>query len=1185
MTQISSIKQQQATASFSGEFDTIQTILCDKRLGEAIRQQKAINQLILCMGMIENISDRPQLYEYIFLLFPLMTGKSVGQFFDCLQKLSQYTAHLPEQQQQLAFHLADYFKKSAFEHNVALKDTFPIYLQAMDYLGKAIQISASRHAHEKASCLLLEGIKILTTSSRIGIKDRLDRAKSLGDINKFKEAIEDLHSIESFCWGETGQSLMQNLYDEATEIMNQILPASEHPLHPHRMAIKKGCDRAYKNDLLEKQMDVYPTEKYLKALTIFRATFSQITDETSISGEKTTQALRTLVKVFLKDAFLVLGAPPCHYDIRAMGSAGREELCCFSDLEVMILIKNKEYINYFERLLQFLDLQIRSLGETASIHFMLAFSCIHTKNPSGFNLEINPTCIQEYIQTPESLAELQKKVEEDPATLSHMALFSISLDQNTPILFDNYRQLIKAAFLETRDQNVMFGKAQALRFIQARVGDYRHLSHLEDVTDLKKNYAHPLNLLLGDIALYWNIAETNTDKIIQAFEANKIFSEESCALLREFCQGVYWIRLKLHAHYQEQKEEGYLTGEMSQHKYVLSAQEKTILERGKAVILKPLYSLLTSVFQSVSLEEQNDRFASTFSKVDLAQVALQDLLFQDNPSRSELKKFCDHIHDNKKIHVALQAILDEKPSCALKLYEELGLSLEQAAGLISFARNRSHSVQFICPQKKIDISQGNIQKKLLEAQSAYSLFYGLAHLLLTDQLSVTPLKEICDSAPDYRDVYLTLNTIIKEKRLYFLNIYEELNLSVSQAVDVIGYARKSLLPVFLIFHRKKIEITQDNLQTALLEAISINSLFYTELLLALGARIHPEMSGGKGPLHQAIQEEASQVIPFLISQVTDINQPLSAQGRTALHLFAKKGNIGYMKLLLKKGAFINQPDHSSQTPLHLAIISGNDLAINFLIKEGASAEEGLTNQPMVSLYLAAIRGDQNKVEQLLLSGVSPEFSNGATLLHVAAFYGHKAIIKDLIASGKLSLNAKNQEQRTALHLALMEGPHVSVVSFLLKEKALAYDPDHQGYTPLHYAAEKGCLQSVELLLGQQSQSRVNGAFKVRENPSINALNHFQKTPLYLSTVHGHREVIERLLKAGATPLFPGSEHENILHVAAFYGHSELLMTLLANPQMQSMINDQDYNGNTPLDLAKQQGNTESIKLITFSAKI
>jgi hypothetical protein len=58
----------------------------------------------------------------------------------------------------------------------------------------------------------------------------------------------------------------------------------------------------------------------------------------------------------------ILEQPSCGYDIRAMGSFAKRELCPYSDLEYMILIENEENRDEFQILAQFLDIQITSLG-------------------------------------------------------------------------------------------------------------------------------------------------------------------------------------------------------------------------------------------------------------------------------------------------------------------------------------------------------------------------------------------------------------------------------------------------------------------------------------------------------------------------------------------------------------------------------------------------------------------------------------------------------------------------------------------------------------------------------------------------------------------------------------------------------------------------------------------------------
>ncbi|MGZ3732355.1 MAG: DUF294 nucleotidyltransferase-like domain-containing protein, partial [Parachlamydiaceae bacterium] len=144
-------------------------------------------------------------------------------------------------------------------------------------------------------------------------------------------------------------------------------------------------------------------ERYWEALETFRECFGS--QDTRTVQKKTFHAMKQLIALCIEDICTLIGPPPCHYDLRAMGSLGREEMCPYSDLECMLLIENEQYLPYFTRMLELLELQIVSLGETESLNFV--FTCL--SNRSGLHLDHSPFYEQRLMQTPEQMAKLQKR--------------------------------------------------------------------------------------------------------------------------------------------------------------------------------------------------------------------------------------------------------------------------------------------------------------------------------------------------------------------------------------------------------------------------------------------------------------------------------------------------------------------------------------------------------------------------------------------------------------------------------------------------------------------------------------------------------------------------------------------------------------------------------------------------------
>lgn len=218
----------------------------------------------------------------------------------------------------------------------------------------------------------------------------------------------------------------------------------------------------------------------------------------------------------------------------------------------------------------------------------------------------------------------------------------------------------------------------------------------------------------------------------------------------------------------------------------------------------------------------------------------------------------------------------------------------------------------------------------------------------------------------------------------------------------------------------------------------------------------------------------------------------------------------------------------------------------------------------VELLDAVYERDLSHVEDLIRRGanLNHKDENEYTPLHYAAYFGLKDIVQKLIEA-KANIDAKDNEGQTPLHCAAIQG-HNEVANVLILANAKIDAEDNIGQTPLHLAVENGQKELVLLLINK-------GANK--EAIDTNGL-----TPLYLAASLGNKEVVQVLLENGANKDFKNKDGVSPLHVAAINGHEEVVKLLLEAKSPRN-VNDKDNWGHTPLHWAANAGQIEVVKLL------
>ena len=121
--------------------------------------------------------------------------------------------------------------------------------------------------------------------------------------------------------------------------------------------------------------------------------------------------------------------------------------------------------------------------------------------------------------------------------------------------------------------------------------------------------------------------------------------------------------------------------------------------------------------------------------------------------------------------------------------------------------------------------------------------------------------------------------------------------------------------------------------------------------------------------------------------------------------------------------------------------------------------------------------------------------------------------KALLNASKIDLNTLNVMGESPLMLASLQG-ELELAAQMVKKGA---DVNKTGWTPLHYAASKGHLSVITLLLE-------NHAYIDAESPN-------GTTPLMMASMYGSPEAVNLLLGEGADPLLKNQQGLTALQFA------------------------------------------------------
>jgi len=264
------------------------------------------------------------------------------------------------------------------------------------------------------------------------------------------------------------------------------------------------------------------------------------------------------------------------------------------------------------------------------------------------------------------------------------------------------------------------------------------------------------------------------------------------------------------------------------------------------------------------------------------------------------------------------------------------------------------------------------------------------------------------------------------------------------------------------------------------------------------------------------------------------------------------------------------------SPLHRAAQQGHSHYLRPLV-----IEQGMwTNTPDpitgdTPLHVAATFGDRDAVKQLLRLGalIKAKNNRGYTALHIASGKGYTDVVDELLAHGAIP-NRKSKQGKRPLHLAAFFG-RKPIIWRLLMSGANPNARDYTGKTPVHIAATNNFPDTVQLLVQHSGNPFLPAHDQSHPiNISSPAVRNFFHSLVTLSDrLQGailkqkHKE-IGSLLAQGAPINGQDDKKGNTpLHIAAMINSFPTMYTLLIHGADPTITNEEGY---TPVHLALTQ---------------
>ena len=253
----------------------------------------------------------------------------------------------------------------------------------------------------------------------------------------------------------------------------------------------------------------------------------------------------------------------------------------------------------------------------------------------------------------------------------------------------------------------------------------------------------------------------------------------------------------------------------------------------------------------------------------------------------------------------------------------------------------------------------------------------------------------------------------------------------------------------------------------LVQYISMGNMNLIVQMIAAGVDLNGVSSKGIHPLSEAVLQNDKYLVDLLIEKGADVHLRDEGQngfGRGLLHYAAKVNNLELAKQLIELGEEIDLADLNDQTPLDIAVESGQNEMLQLLIELGADPLRE-SRGGSVPILLAAGNGQSKAIRLLVEHGADVNFRHerGWTPLLLALYYNHEDTAEYLLEHGA-DVSARLKEGYGAAGIAATLSNAGMLRRIIDAGAPVDYEMESSGRNIIHACAENALSQFIEELV-------------------------------------------------------------------------------------------------------------------------